>query len=139
MDQIPAGNGQGLDWTIARLEISRGTVMLDNLVEDTSIPIRLGVRHPIVDQRPAAWARPTRAPRWTVERVTEIVNVAIVSPVDPVSPVFFFPLTRLHYTYSEIWHHHIHEVEMIRPTIYPGRGPLLADEGNPRRAQRTDG
>ncbi len=119
MDKMGPGNGQGLDWVIARLEISRGTLMLDNLIEETSIPVRLGVLHPIVINGLRLGA-PDSSPEMSLDRVTEIVNVAIVSPVDPVSPVFFFPLTRLHYTYTEIWHHHIHEVEMIRPTIYLG-------------------
>jgi hypothetical protein len=119
LDQAGPGSGGGLDWTIGRLELSRGTIMLDNIVEETSIPIRLGVRHPIVINGLRLGA-PDSSPEMTAERVTEIVNVAIVSPVDPTSPVFFFPLTRLHYTYTEIWHHKIHEVEMIRPTIYLG-------------------
>jgi hypothetical protein len=119
MDQIGSGPSQGIDWTIARLEISRGTVMLDSLVKDTSIPVRLGVRHPIVFNGLRLGA-PDSSPGMTQQRTAEIVNVAIVSPVDPVSPVFTFPLTRIHYTYAEIWHHRIREVEMVRPTIYLG-------------------
>lgn len=119
MDKTSPGAGKGLDWTIGRLEISRGTVMLDNIVEDTSIPIRLGVKNPIVLTGLRLGA-PDSSPEMKEGRTAEIVNVAIVSPVDPTSPVFFFPLTRVRYTYSEIWHHHIREIELVRPTMFLG-------------------
>jgi hypothetical protein len=119
MDQIGAGNSNGLDWVIGRLEISRGTVMLDNLVADTSIPVRLGVRNPIV-LNGLRLGKPDASPEMMQERMAEIVNVAIVSPVDPLSPVFFFPLTRVRFTYAEIWHHHIREIDLVRPTMFLG-------------------
>jgi hypothetical protein len=119
MDKAGAGSGNGLDWVIGRLEISRGTIMLDNLVEDTSIPVRLGVRNPIV-LNGLRLGKPDKSPQMNQERTVEIVNVAIVSPVDPVSPVFFFPLTRVRFTYSEIWHHHIREIDLVRPTMFLG-------------------
>ena len=119
MDQIGAGDGNGLDWVIGRLEISRGTVMLDNFVANTSIPVRLGVRQPIV-LNGLRLGKPDASPEMMQERTAEVVNVAMVSPVDPLSPVFFFPLTRVRYTYSEIWHHHIREIDMVRPTMFLG-------------------
>jgi hypothetical protein len=119
MDRIGAGHGDGLNWVIGRLEISRGTVMLDNLVADTSIPVRLGVRQPIVIKG-LRLGKPDASPEMMQERISEIVNVAIVSPFDPFSPVFFFPLTRVRYTYAEIWRHHIREVDLVRPTLFLG-------------------
>jgi hypothetical protein len=119
MDKVGTGNGNGLDWVIGRLEISRGTLMLNNLVADTAIPVRLGVRQPIV-LNGLRLGKPDASPEMTQERTAEIVNVAIVSPVDPLSPVFFFPLTRVRFTYAEIWRHHIREIDLVRPTMYLG-------------------
>ena len=119
MDQAGAGGGDGLDWVIGRLEISRGTVMLDNLVADTSIPVRLGVRNPIV-LNGLRLGKPDASPQMTQERTAEIVNVAIVSPIDPLAPVFTFPLTRVRFTYTEIWHHHIREIDLVRPSMHLG-------------------
>ncbi len=119
MDKAGAGGGNGLDWVIGRLEISRGTIMLDNLVADTSIPVRLGVRNPIV-LNGLRLGKPDSSPEMTQERIAEIVNVAIVSPIDPLAPVFTFPLTRVRFTYTEIWHHHIREIDLVRPTMHLG-------------------
>jgi hypothetical protein len=120
MDRNGKGQGNGLDWVIARLEISRGTVMMNNLVEDTAIPVRLGVRHPII-LNGLRLGKPDASPEMNQERTAEIVNVAIVSPVDPLSPVFFFPLTRVTFTWSELWHHRVREVAVVRPRIYLGQ------------------
>ncbi|MCE0522519.1 MAG: hypothetical protein LV480_06375 [Methylacidiphilales bacterium] len=120
MDRTGSGNSNGLDWVIGRLEISRGTVMLNNLIQDTSIPVRLGVRQPIV-LNGLRLGKPDSSPEMTQERSAEIVNVAIVSPVDPLTPVFFFPLIRVHYTYTEIWRHHVREIDMVRPTMFLGQ------------------
>jgi len=119
MDQVSSRHSNGIDWVIGRLEISRGTLMLNNLVADTSIPVRLGVRQPIV-LNGLRLGKPDASPEMTEERTAEIVNIAIVSPVDPLSPVFFFPLTRVRFTYAEIWHHHIREIDLVRPTMYLG-------------------
>jgi hypothetical protein len=119
MDQVSSSRGEGIDWVIGRLEISRGTVLLNNLIEDTSIPVRLGVRHPLV-LNALRLGKPDESPEMTVERSAEISNVAIVSPVDPVSPVFYFPLTRVRFTYDEFWHHHIRQIEVVRPTLFLG-------------------
>ena len=119
MDKIGAGHGSGIDWVIGRLEISRGTVMLDNLVANTSIPVRLGVRQPIV-LNGLRLGQPDASPEMMEERTSEIVNIAIVSPVDPLSPVFNFPLTRVRYTWHEIWHHKIREIDLVRPTMFLG-------------------
>ena len=139
MDKLGPGAGNGLDWVIGRLEISRGTVMLDNLVEDTSIPVRIGVRHPMI-LNGLRLGKPDSSPEMTEERTAEIVNVAIVSPIDPLSPVFFFPLTRIHYTYTEVWHHHLREVEMVRPTLFLGEDLFwLAKQFKDSRPTATQG
>lgn len=137
MDQVSPGTGKGFDWTIARLEINRGTIMLDDLVENTSIPVRLGVRHPVVISGLRLGA-PDDSPEMKTMRTTEIGNVAIVSPIDPTAPVFFFPLTRVHYTYSEIWHHHVHRVELIRPTMYLGEDLFWLVKAFKTAPQSTD-
>ena len=119
MDRIGPGNGEGLDWVIGRLEISRGTVMLDNLVADTSIPVRLGVRFPIV-LNGLRLGKPDSSPEMLEERTVEIGAVNIVSTVDPTVKVFNFPLTRVRFTYSQLWHHHVREIDFVRPTMYLG-------------------
>jgi len=119
MDRIGAGNSNGLDWVIGRLEISRGTVMLDNLVADTSIPVSLGARHPII-LNGLRLGKPDSSPEMMQERMVEIVNVNIPSTEDPLVPVFSFPLTRVHFTYTEFWRHHIREIDFVRPTMHLG-------------------
>jgi len=119
MDRIGSGQSNGLDWEIGRLEISRGTLMLDNLIADTSIPVRLGVRTPVVING-LRLGKPNASPEMNQERMAEIVNVNIVSPFDPLSPVFTFPLTRVRYTYTEFWHHHVREIDLVRPTMFLG-------------------
>ena len=119
MDHAGPGTGRGLDWTIARLEISRGTVLLDNLIANTAIPVRLGVRRPIVLTALRLGA-PDASPEMTVPRTVEIGAFSIVSPIDPTTPVFFFPLTRVTFTYNEFWHHQIRRIELTRPTMFLG-------------------
>jgi hypothetical protein len=109
----------GLDWVIGRLEINRGTLMLNNLIENTAIPIRLGVRHPIV-LTTLRLGKPDSSPGMSEERTVQIGAVSISSPFDPLTPVFYFPLTQVTYTYTEIWHHHIRRVEMMHPTMFLG-------------------
>lgn len=119
MDQTGAGTSDGLDWVIARLEISRGTLWLNNLVADTSIPVNLGLRHTIV-LNGLRLGKPDSSPEMNQERTVEIVNVNIPSPEDPLAPVFSFPLTRVRFTYTEFWRHHIREIDLVRPTMHLG-------------------
>ncbi len=119
MDKITGGSSGGVDWVIGQLEISRGTVMLDNLVEDTSIPVRLGVRHPII-LRGLRLGKPDSSPEMDEERTVEIVNINIVSPFDPTAPVFALPLTQVRFTYKEFWHHRIREIDLVHPTLFLG-------------------
>jgi hypothetical protein len=113
-------SNDGLDWVIGRLEISRGTVMLNNLITGTSIPIGLGVRHPIV-LTSLRLGKPDASPEMSLERTVQIDSVNITSPFDPLAPVFSFPLTEVTYTYTEIWHHHIRRIDMVRPTMFLGQ------------------
>jgi hypothetical protein len=119
LDKAGPGSGKGLDWIIGRLEITRGTVMLDNLLEDTAIPVRLGVRHPIV-LTGLRLGKPDSSPEMSDPRTVEIGAFNISSPVDPTTPVFYFPLTKITFTYSEFWHHHIRQIQLIRPTMFLG-------------------
>jgi hypothetical protein len=119
MDKVGAGQSDGLDWVIGRLEISRGTVMLDNLVADTSIPVRLGVRFPIILSA-LRLGKPDSSPEMKQERTVEIGAVNIVSPVDPTVRVLSFPLTQIRFTYTELWHHHIRQINFVRPTLFLG-------------------
>ena len=134
MDRMGSGGGDGLDWVIGRLEISRGTLMLDNVVADTSIPVRLGVRHPIV-LTGLRLGKPDSSPEMMREREAEIGPVNIVSPFDPISPVLAFPLTRVRFTYSELWHHQIREVDLVRPTMFLGEDLFWFSE----QFQKSDG
>jgi hypothetical protein len=111
----------GLDWTIDNLEIQRGTIMLENFAPDTpSIPIRLGVGRPIV-LNDIKLNKPDASPSMTEERTAEVEGVTLVSPFDPLARVLAFPLTRVRFTYSELWHHRIREVDFVRPVIYLGQ------------------
>jgi hypothetical protein len=119
MDKFSSSGVGTFDWTIGRLEISRGTAMLQTVAVDTPIPVRLGVRQPIV-LHALKLGQPDSSPDMTKEQTAEIVNVNIVSPVDPVSPVFTFPLIRVRFTYTELWHHQIREIDLVRPTMFLG-------------------
>jgi len=119
MDRTSAGHSDGLDWVIGRLEISRSIVWLDNLLADTSIQVNLGVRHTIV-LNGLRLGKPDSSPEMMQERTVEIVNVNIPSPEDPLAPVFSFPLTRVRFTYTEFWHHHIREIDLVHPTMHLG-------------------
>ena len=119
LDAAGTGSGKGIDWSIGRLEITRGTIIMDNLLEDTAIPVTIGRRHPVV-LTGLRLGQPDSSPEMNEPRVLEIGSVSIASPVDPTSPVFYFPLTRVTYTYSEVWHHRFRKIEMIRPTLFLG-------------------
>jgi hypothetical protein len=110
----------GLDWTITKLVIHRGTVMLQDVTSDMpSIPIRLGVKQPIILNY-IKLAKPDESPSMTRERVVNIENVNIVSPFDPLAPILSFPLIKVRFTYAELWHHHLREIDLIRPVIHLG-------------------
>ncbi len=119
-DTLTGFSSNGLDWVIGRLEISRGTMMLDNVINDTAIPVGLGVRHPIV-LTGLHLGKPDSSPEMAQERTVEISSVNVTSPFDPLSRVFFFPLIRVTFSYTEIWRHHIQRIDLIHPTMYLGQ------------------
>jgi hypothetical protein len=129
----------GLDWTITKLVISRGTLMLDNLAPGMpSIPVRLGVSQPIVLNY-IKFNRPDASPSMTRERTLDIENVNIVSPFDPLAPVLSFPLIRVSFTYTELWHHHLREVDLVHPIIHLGEDLFwFSQELKKERVKTTD-
>src|ERR1700682_4920542 len=46
--------------------------------------------------------------------------MSLVSPFDPLAPVLAFPLTRVRFTYNELWYHRIREVDFVRPVMHLG-------------------
>ena len=121
LSQGAHGNAAGLNWTITKLLIQRGTIMLDNLAPDMPpIPIRLGAREPIILNY-VKLNRPDSSTSMNRERTIDLQNILIISPFDALSPVLSFPLTRLRFTYTELWHHHIREIDLIRPALYLGQ------------------
>jgi hypothetical protein len=119
LERTKSSNHDGLDWVIGRLEMSRCTVWMNNFVEDVSIPVTLGARHTIV-LTGLRLGKPDSSPEMSQERTAEIVNVGIPSPFDPLARVFYFPLIKVRYTYTEIWHHYVREIDVMRPTLYLG-------------------
>jgi hypothetical protein len=114
------GGDSGLDWTIDRLEINRGTLMLNYLIGDTPIPVRLGVRSPVILDH-LKLNKPDASAEMNKEEIVNVENIAIISPFDALAPVLSFPLTRVRFTYNEIWHHEIREVDFVRPVMFLGQ------------------
>lgn len=129
----------GLDWVIGRLEINRGTILLDNLIENTSLPIGLGVRHPVILTN-LRLGRPDSSPEMSEPHTVEISSVNVTSPFDPLAPVFFFPLSQVTFTYTEIWRHRIRRIAMIHPTMYLGQDLFwLTDQLKSQKPKPTKG
>ena len=119
LEKNQKGDSNGLDWTIDRIEINRGTLMINHIAEDTPIPVRLGVHSPLI-LRNIKLNRPDESPDMSREQTLDVENIVIVSPFDALTPVLSFPLTRIRFTYNELWHHHIREIEMVHPTMFLG-------------------
>ncbi len=114
------GESAGLDWTIGELSIDRSAVLLQDMAPGLSvIPVRLGSKIPLVFKR-IRLDKPDDSLDMTREQRVDIDNVNLMSPYDPLAPVLAFPLIRLRFTYAELWHHTIREVQLISPTIYLG-------------------
>jgi hypothetical protein len=112
-------SSNGVDWVIGRLEISRGTLMLDNLIAETAIPVGLGMAHPIVLTQ-LRLGKPDASPEMSLDRTVEISSVNLTSPFDPLARVLVFPLTRVTFNYLDLWHHKIARIDLIHPTMYLG-------------------
>ncbi len=138
MKQYGSGN-QGWNWTIGKFTIQRGTLMLQDMAPDMPpIPIRMGVTRPVVVNN-LKLNKPDNSYDMVRERVMEIENVNVVSPLDPLAPVLAFPLTRVRFTFTELWNHRIREVVLIRPTIYLGVDLFwFCDEFKKERAVAPD-
>lgn len=134
LEKNQKGASGGLDWTIDRLEINRGTLMIDHLATDTPIPIRLGIHSPLI-LRNIKLNRPDQSPDMSREQTLDVENILIVSPFDALAPVLSFPLTRIRFTYNELWHHHIREIDVVHPTMFLGEDLFwFADEFKKGRA-----
>ncbi|HUB67394.1 MAG TPA: hypothetical protein VL981_07925 [Candidatus Methylacidiphilales bacterium] len=121
LEKVTKGSSSGLNWTIDRIEINRGTLMLNYLISNTSIPVRLGVRSPLILNHIKLNKPDENAAAMNKEETLNIENVVIVSPFDALAPVLSFPLTRVRFTYNELWHHQIREVEFVRPVMFLGQ------------------
>lgn len=112
--------GGGLDWTITKLVIGRGTLMLQDLAPNMpAIPVRLGVVQPIILNY-IKLNKPDASFNMTRERTLDIENVNIASPFDPLAPVLSLPLIRVRFTYDEMWHHSLREVDLVHPVLHLG-------------------
>ncbi len=117
------GRGQGsggLDWTITKLEIYRGTLYLEGILPDAAIPVRLGVNQPITLNY-VKLGHPDQSPSMQRERTVDLENVVIVSPFDALSPVLSLPLIRVTFTYNELWKHHLRQVAVVGPVLHLGQ------------------
>lgn len=112
-------NGKGLDWTISKLTINRGTVMVDAGSDLPAIPVRIGGVRPVIIKY-LKLMKPDESKVMTEEHVMELENIHFSSPFDPLAPVLSLPLVRLRFTYTEMWHHHIREIDLIRPNLFLG-------------------
>jgi hypothetical protein len=111
----------GLDWTITKLVIYRGTLLLEEMAPDMpAIPVRLGIKQPITLNY-VKLGHPDRSPSMTRERTVDLENVLIVSPFDALSPVLSLPLIRVTFTYNELWQHHLRQVCVVQPVLHLGQ------------------
>jgi hypothetical protein len=110
----------GLDWTITKLVIYRGTLYLEDLVPDTPIPVRLGATQPITLNY-VKLGHPDTSLQMTRERTVDLENVVIVSPFDALAPVLSLPLVRVTFTYNELWKHHLRVVSVVHPVLHLGQ------------------
>jgi hypothetical protein len=64
---------------------------------------------------------PDQSASMIEERMVELENIHFASPFDPLAPVLTLPLTRIRFTYAELWHHKIREIDLVRPNLYLGQ------------------
>ncbi len=110
-----------LDWAVKNVVLSQGTVFLESIgpAQNLNVPIRLGIHAPIVLHDVHLNDLDSGEAGQTVQRV-EITDVALVSPFDPLAPVLSLPLTQITFTYGGLWHRHLREISLIRPTLFLG-------------------
>jgi hypothetical protein len=130
-------SGAGVDWTINKLIINRGTVMIDAGPGLSSIPVRIGAVRPVIINY-LKLQKPDDSKSMTEERVMELENIHFASPFDPLAPVLSLPLVRLRFTYTEIWHHQIREIDLVRPNLFLGQDLFwFTDEFKKQRSTVT--
>ena len=121
MANEPKGKGgQGLDWTITKLTINRGTVMIDAGPGMPSLPVRIGARRPVIVNY-LKLMKPDDSKVMTEEHVVDLENIFFSSPFDPLAPVLSLPLVRVRFTYKEMWHHQIREIDLVQPNLFLGQ------------------
>jgi hypothetical protein len=121
MANNPKGKkGNGLGWTITKLTINRGTVMIDAGPGMPSLPVRVGARRPVIVNY-LKLMKPDDSKVMTEEHVVDLEDIFFSSPFDPLAPVLSLPLVRVRFTYKEIWHHQIREIDLIRPNLFLGQ------------------
>ena len=118
----PKGNaaGNGLGWTITKLTINRGTIMIDAGAGMPSLPVRVGAGRPVIVNY-LKLMKPDDSKVMTEEHVMELEDLHFSSPFDPLAPVLALPLVRIRFTYTEIWHHQIREIDLVRPNLFLGQ------------------
>jgi hypothetical protein len=119
MTDHPSRSG-GVPLTIDTLTIRRGTLMIDGGPDMPSIPVRIGALRPVIIHY-LKLQTPDASKSMTEERMVELENIHFASPFDPLAPVLSLPLTRVRFTYAELWHHQIREVDLIHPNLYLGQ------------------
>jgi hypothetical protein len=111
---------EGLDWTIRKLILRRGVVLLDLGPALPAVPVNVGLLRPVILNHVHLGTPDNSAP-MTEERVLELENIHFSSPFDPLAPVLGLPLVRVKFTYAEIWHHQIRGIDLVRPDLYLGQ------------------
>jgi hypothetical protein len=113
-------SGKGLDWTIGQLVLQRGTIMLDFGPDMPPIPVTVGAHRPVILNH-LNLGTPNDSKPMTEEQMVELENIRFSSPFDPLAPVLGLPLVRIKFTYSELWHHQIRTIDLVRPNLYLGQ------------------
>ena len=109
----------GVDWTITKLTVMHGTLQIDAGANMPPIPVEFGLRRPIIINY-LHLKKPDESKSMTEERMVELENINFASPFDPLAPVLSLPLTRIRFTYTELWRHHIRGIDLVRPNLYLG-------------------
>jgi hypothetical protein len=128
------GSG-GLDWTIRKLILRRNVLTLDLGPGLPPIPVNVGERRPVILNH-LHLGPPDGSEPMTEEREVELENIYFSSPFDPLAPVLSLPLVRLKFTYQEIWHHQLREIDLVRPNLFLGQDLFwFTDQFKKQRAQ----
>ena len=120
LSQTKSKSATGLDWTIRQLTVQRSLVMLDFGPQLPPIPVNVGERRPVILNH-LHLGVPDNSRPMTEDRVVELENIHFSSPFDPLAPVLSLPLVRIKFSYNEIWHHQIREIDLVRPRLYLGQ------------------